>query len=183
MHRELCSPDDPKRCQGSTPSGQCTYLSVPESGKFCEKHLGTRGNNKIRQQRVERYLIDQHELAASYNRQKDDRDYLDMKDEILLLQALLEQKINSITTKTELITSIPGINTLVQRLESMKSTLLKMQRELGKVLGKDVLKDFVKELGTILDEELPDENKAIIMERVADRALYALENLGDKIDA
>lgn len=178
MAREKCAPDDPRRCEGKAPDGQCQYLA--EKGeKYCEKHLGIAGNARIRRKKVERYLIDQQELAASYNRQKDDRDYLDMKEEILLLQALLEQKINSIETKGELITAIPGINALVQRLESMKSTLLKMQRELGKVLGKEALRDFVKELGTILDEELTGvDNKGVIMEKIADRVIDALDEAG-----
>ena len=178
MAREKCAPDDPRRCEGKAPDGQCQFLA--ESGEiYCEKHLGVAGRQRKRRQKVERYLIDQQELSASYKRQQDDRDYLDMKDEILLLQALLEQKINSIGTKAELITAIPGINALVQRLESMKSTLLKMQRELGKVLGKEALRDFIKELGTILDEELVGiENKGVIIERIADRICDALEEAG-----
>lgn len=180
MALEKCAPDDPRRCEGKAPDGQCPYLAV-EGEKYCEKHLGVAGNSRVRRQKVERYLIDQQKLAASYNRQKDDRNYLDMREEILLLQALLERKINSIQTDTELITSIPAISALVQRLESMKSTLLKMQRELGKVLGKDVLRDFVKEIGTILDEELVGiENKGIIMENIANRIIQALDEAGNK---
>jgi len=178
MAREKCAPDDPRRCTGKAPDGQCVYLAL-EGEEKCEKHLSHYGTERFRRQKVERYLIDQQELAASYSRQHDDKNYLDMKDEILLLQALLEQKINSIASKTELITAIPGINALVQRLESMKSTLLKMQRELGKVLGKDALREFVKDLATILDEELVGvENKGVVMEAIADRIMDALDEAG-----
>ena len=178
MAREKCAPDDPRRCEGKAPDGQCPYLAELDE-KLCEKHLGRAGNARIRSKKVNRYLIDQQELAASYNRQQDDTNYLDMKDEILLIQALLEQKINSIDSKVELITAIPGINALVQRLESMKSTLLKMQRELGKVLGKEAIRDFVKDLATILDEELVGiENKGVMMEKIADRIIIALDEAG-----
>jgi len=141
--------------------------------------MSPRGALRHRREKVERYLIDQQELRMSYMRQQDDKEYLNMKDEILLIQALLEQKINSITNKTELLTAIPGINALVQRLESMKSTLLKMQRELGLVLGKDRLRSLAEEIATILDEELTGvPNKVELLEQIGLRIVDAIEVAG-----
>lgn len=178
MEREKCAPDDPRRCIGTAVSGQCPYLAA-EGEKYCERHLGSKGRNRYKQRKIERYLIDQQDLAETYSRQMDDLDYLDIKEEIILVQTLLQHKINSIGSKTELITSIPGINSLVQRLESMKLSMLKMQKDLGKVLGKEALRELVKEIATILDEELvgvPDKGERI--ERIADRIVDALDSAG-----
>ena len=175
---EKCQPDDPRRCKGTSSVGQCPYFSL-DGEQFCEKHMSPRGALRHRREKVERYLIDQQELRMSYMRQQDDKEYLNMKDEILLIQALLEQKINSITNKTELLTAIPGINALVQRLESMKSTLLKMQRELGLVLGKDRLRSLAEEIATILDEELTGvPNKVELLEQIGLRIVDAIEVAG-----
>jgi hypothetical protein len=146
---------------------------------MCENHLSEVGIARYKQKKVERYLIEQHDLRLSYQRQQDDHEYLNMKEEILLLQALLEQKINAITNKTELLTSIPGINALVQRLESMKSSLLKMQRELGLVLGKDAIRGLAVEIVKILDEELTGiDDKAIRLEKIGTRIVSAIEEAG-----
>ena len=176
--REKCAPNDPHRCQAAVPTGQCPYYAY-EDAEMCENHLSDVGVARHKKRKVERYLIEQQDLRMSYLRQQDDHEYLDMKEEILLLQALLEQKINAITNKTELLTAIPGINALVQRLESMKSSLLKMQQELGLVLGKDAIRGLAVEIVNILDEELTGvTDKAERLEKIGTRIVSAIEKAG-----
>jgi hypothetical protein len=150
---------------------------------MCEAHLTDASIARYKSKKVERYMIEQHDLKMSYLRQQDDKEYLDMKEEILLLQALLEQKINAIGNKTELLTAIPGINALMQRLESMKSSLLKMQRELGLVLGKDAVRGLAVDIVKILDEELTGvEDKTERLEKIGARIVSAIEGAGKSPD-
>lgn len=178
---EKCTPDDPQRCRGTTNDGQCQYLSI-EGSEYCAYHNGgVRGGSNFQKKKVERYLIDEQELRRSYLRQADDKDYLSLKDEILLLQAVLERRLNSIRTDADLQMGIGHVNILVQRLESMKVNLLKIQSQLGLVLGKDELRILARDMATILDEELSGlEDKDERMDRICQRLFEAIEGAGKK---
>lgn len=179
MATDKCKPDDPNRCQGVVQDGQCQYLAV-EGSKFCEYHCGNaRGGNRTQERKKERYLIDNQELRRSYLRQHDDRDYLSLKDEILLTQALLERRLNSIKTDADIMMAIGPVNQLIQRLESMKIALLKIQQTLGLVLGKDELRILARDMAQILDEELEGiVDKDVRMDSICQRLFEAVESAG-----
>lgn len=175
---EKCAPDDPNRCQAVTQHGQCVYLAV-EGSQYCNFHGVGSGKRHLEQKERERYLIDQHTLRSAYQRQQDDIAYLDMKQEILLLQALLERRLNAIKCDADVLMSIGPVTQLVQRLESMKSTLLKMQQTLGLVLGKDALRGLAKEIADILDQELDGlDDKYERLERISLAIIGAIESAG-----
>lgn len=166
-----------------TKDGQCTYLAV-EGSRFCEYHSGeARGGKRHEQAKSERYLIDNQALREAYQRQQDDKDYLDLKDEILLLTALMERRINSAKTDVDLQLATNHAVALMQRLESMKINLLKIQQQLGLVLGKDQLRVLAREMAVILDEELDGlEDKDERMEAISERLFVAIEQAGRKLE-
>jgi len=130
-----------------------------------------------------RYLIDNEELKKAYLRQHDDKDYLSLKDEIVLVQALLERRWNVAKTETDQIMATTVAMQLVQRLESMKVALMKIQQQLGLVLGKDQLRALAGDIATILDEELVGiEHKDIVMENIGQRIYEAIETAGTPND-
>ena len=183
MTIKITSPDDPSRCHGTTKDGQCTYVSV-QGAEFCEFHKGMkRGGDKAKASKGERYLIDQQELRRSYLRQQDDADYLSLKDEILLVQAVLERRLNSIRTDVDVQMSIGPITQLVQRLESMKLNLMKIQQQLGLVLGKDELRLLARNMAEILDAELDGiEDKEARMESICTKLFEVIEQAGRPSD-
>ena len=176
---DKCNPADPRRCKGITKDGQCQYPAV-EGSEYCSYHAGEhRGGKEHKQRQVERYMIDQQELRRSYLRQNDDKDYLSLKDEILLVQAVLERRLNSIRTDADMQMAVGHVSQLVQRLESMKLNLMKIQQQLGLVLGKDQLRALARELANILDEELEGlEKKDDLMESISRRIFEAIEEAG-----
>lgn len=177
---EKCSPDDPRRCQGVTPHGQCEYLSV-EGSERCEYHSRGQGQKKLNRQRIERYLIDNEELRKSYLRQNNDAHYLDLKDEISLTHAMIERRLNAIKTDADVMMAIGPFTQLVQRLESMKISLMKLQQQLGLVLGKDELRQLAATFAQVLDEELDGlDDKEDRMERLLERLVVAIEAAGTK---
>lgn len=177
---EKCSPDDPRRCQGVTPHGQCQYLAVPGNDR-CEYHSQGTGERKLRQKRVERYLIDNEQLRKSYLRQNDDAHYLDLKDEIALTHAMIERRLNAIQTDADVMMAIGPFTQMVQRLESMKISLMKLQQQLGLVLGKDELRQLAIVFANVLDEELDGlEDKETRMEAILERLFVAVEQAGTK---
>lgn len=177
---EKCSPDDPRRCQGVTPHGQCEYLAV-EGSKFCNYHSNGAAPVKAERKKTERYMIDNQSLRSSYLRQQDDAEYLNLRDEILLATAVLERRLNTLKTDSDVIMAVGPVSQLLQRLESMKISLLKLQTQLGLVIGKDELRSLAQEIATILDEELEGiEDKDDRLDRIAERLFVAIEAAGRK---
>ena len=183
MTIKINNPDDPNRCHGTDNNGQCRYVAVPGSN-FCEYHKGMRkGGEKAQASKGERYLIDQQELRRSYLRQQDDQDYLSLKDEILLVQAVLERRLNSIRTDVDVQMAVGPVSQLIQRLESMKLNLMKIQQQLGLVLGKDQLRSLARNMAEILDHELDGiEDKEDRMERICEKLFEAIEDAGKPTD-
>jgi hypothetical protein len=102
-----------------------------------------------------------------------------MKQEILLLHALIEQKLNTIKHEADLTMAIPGVSQLLQRLESMKVNLMKIQQQLGITLSKDHLRHLAIDIATILDEELTGiPTKDELLEAISDRIFAAIEDSG-----
>jgi hypothetical protein len=177
---EKCSPDDPRRCQGVTPHGQCEYLAV-EGNKNCEYHSQGTGERKLTQKRVERYLIDNQDLRQSYLRQNNDAHYLDLKDEISLTHAMIERRLNAIKTDADVMMAVGPFTQLVQRLESMKISLMKLQQQLGLVLGKDELRQLASTMANVLDVELEGiEGKEEKLDRILEQIVVAIEEAGTK---
>lgn len=180
MTTEKCSPEDPLRCQGVTSNGQCAYRAVAGQ-KYCSYHSSGRAPRAYAKQKRERYMIDQQELRNSYNRQLDDQHYLDLTDEICLLQAMLERRLNTIKTDADLTMAVNSVSNLTQRLESMKINLMKLQQQLGLVLGKEQLRLLAASMATILDEELDGiEDKDSRMEAIVERLFQAIEEAGSR---
>lgn len=180
---EKCSIDDPRRCMGVTPHGQCEYLAV-EGSKKCHYHTSGRNTRDLAKERVARYLIDNELLKESYQRQNNDKEYLDLRDEIALTQALLERRLNGIKTDTDVMMSIGPATQLLKLLESMKISLMKLQQQLGMVLGKDELRQLASDFAQILDEELEGlDDKHDRMERLLERLVVSIEEAGKKGDS
>jgi len=178
---ERAHADDPQRCQGVGQFGQCSNLAS-EASTFCKAHGGER-NNKPDVRRQERYLIEEQQLRGSYLRQQDDVNYLDMRDEILLLQALLERRLNQIQTDADCMMAIGPVTQLTARLESMKVALLKINQTLGLVIGKDHLMGLARDIADILDEELQGiDNKEERLESISVRIVDAIESAGTNQD-
>lgn len=176
---DKCAPDDPQRCQGTTPDGQCQYLAM-EGSNFCPFHSGKRrGNNQLQEKKKERYIIENQELRQCYQRQLDDRGYLGLRDEIALLTGILEKRLNVAKTDADHIMATGQAIVLTQRLESMKINLMKLQQSLGMVLGKDELRVLARTMAEILDQELEGvDKKEERMDAICERLFHAIEDAG-----
>lgn len=178
---QKCKPDDPRRCQGITRDGQCTYLAE-QGSKFCDFH-DKHAKNRKKTERKNRYIIQQAELQEAYSRHNGDLDYLDLRDEINLLHGMLERRLAMATNIAEEMDAYRAIEGYLQRLESMKIALMKMQQQQGLVLSKDQLRVLAKHIASILDEELegvPDKEDK--MERIVERLFEAIDEAGRKQD-
>lgn len=177
--KEKCSPDDPRRCQAVTPNGQCQYLAS-DNDDFCDFHNHGAAKRRNQKKEVERYILDNHALRSSYERQLSDEDYLNLRREICLLEAIMEKRANMLKTDEDYMMGTSAVTTLAQRLESMKISLLKMRQSLNMVLGVDQLRAFALEIADILSEELSEvPNKEVIIEKVGQRIYEALEEVAN----
>lgn len=175
---EKCSADDPNRCQGVTPHGQCEYLAVEGSDR-CNYHSRGKAEVNLAKAKKERYLIDNEQIRKAYLRLRGDEDYLDLKEEIDLTHAMIERRLNAIKTDADAIMAIGHYTQLIQRLESMKISLMKLQQQMGMVLNKESIFRLAGVFAQILDEELDNiEDKEERMDRLMERLVTAIEAAG-----
>lgn len=175
---EKCSPDDPGRCQGVTPNGQCGYLAVG-GDTFCDYHSKGASGRALERKRVDRYMIDNEQIKEAYKRHNNDEAYLDLRDDIALVHAMVERRLNTVKTEADSILAVGHFNALMGRLESMKISLMKLQQQLGLVLGKNELRVLADAMARILDEELEGlDDKEERMDRMIERLFVAVEEAG-----
>jgi len=178
---EHCRIDDPRRCHGITDHGQCQVLAV-ENSNFCDKHYrqspnGGRPSTQLKKQEIRRYKLDNAKLQQSLDQQYQDDDYLNLKDEILLLQMLVKERLGMIRTDADLIMAVGQVNTMIQRLESMKVALLKIQQQLGFVLTKDQVRKLGMQLADLMAEEFQGvDDKDERINRVCIGFINAIQN-------
>jgi len=175
---EKCNPDDPRRCQGVTRDGQCEYLAS-DGSQFCDFHNSGAAIRRAEMAHKNRYVIEREGLKTTYDRHNRELDYLDMRDEITLLQGMLERRLNMATSQAEEMEAYRAILGYIQRLESMKINLMKIQQQIGLVLGKDELRILAKRIADILDIELEGvDEKEDRMERICEQLFEAIEQAG-----
>lgn len=174
MEKNECDINDPKKCVVD----DCLELSL-EGYNRCERHLSPSQTMQFRSDRQNRYLIVSEQMKEGYTRQMGDAAYLNMRDEIALLHALLEKRVNAIHNEADLKAAHGPVTQIIQRLESMKSSLLKMQAQLGLVLNKDQLMLLAKDFANILNEELAEvPNKNEMLDKIIVRLCEAIEAAG-----
>ena len=94
---------------------------------------------------------------------------------------MVERRLNAIKTDADVMMAVGPFNNLMQRLESMKISLMKLQQQLGLVLGKNELRLLAIDVADILSDELDDvDRKEERIDRIIEKLFIAIENAGGK---
>lgn len=157
---ERVEADDPNRCQGVTAQGQCPFKSVPGS-KFCWIHGGNKHLESENKKAVRNY-----QLAIWQSRldEKQGPDIKSLREEIGILRILIEERLNMCKTATDLILVSGPISDLIMKLQKVISSCHTLEKSLGDLLDKTIIKQFAQEIIKIITEEIDDEE---IIEHVA----------------
>lgn len=171
----VSDPADPNRCQGPAPDGQCWNKAV-EGQNHCAAHGGDPAKAAASEAR-------QYRLAqAKYRRRQQELEtheaLLSLRDEIVMLKILIEERYNMIKTDSDLLVACSPLNTLFLTLERLIKSCNQLEQNLGTLLGKAALYKFGMEIVMLLTEELqdlPDFEERI--DRINERLLPAIGSL------
>lgn len=172
---EKCDLNDPRRCIGVSAKGQCDYLAI-EGSRYCDFHQQL-GHKKETQKAIDQFLIEREELRNPYQRFSRESNYLDMRQTIGLLKMMIERRLNHAKNENDEIASFRDVESYIAKLTSMAIALQKLQEQMGLVLGKDELRHFAKDIGTILNEELEGvDGKEAKIDAICERIFESLDN-------
>jgi len=161
--RELVEPDDPRRCQAVTNSGQCNQKAV-EGRQFCQYHH-CNGNHKKDEADLRNYRLTK--FKAELDRHAGSPNIKSLRDEIGILRMVLEERLNQMQDAQDLIFNAGPIAMMVDKIERVVSSCHKLEAATGQLLDKQAILQFATQLITIISEEISDEE--------------ALSRLSDKV--
>lgn len=161
---ERCEPEDPDRCQAVGKEDQCPYLSL-QGSKFCPRHGGNRAHNSqasvnlrnLRLTRVHAYTERAKELGESENIKS-------IRDEIGIARLLLEERLATCETPTDLMLHSPVINDSLLKIEKLVSSAHRLESNLGELLDKSAVVQLTGELVEIISSALQDLTDTLIDE-------------------
>ncbi|MGN6546551.1 MAG: hypothetical protein ACTHK7_15965 [Aureliella sp.] len=147
---ELVPADDPNRCTGSIPSGQCTSRSLPGTDK-CAAHGGTRASNSYQRRQ---YLITEARAQQRVNELASHEAIYSLRDEIAITRLLVQEQLDK--RDAEAMLAVPALVQLFTVLEKLIKTSSNIEVKLGNMLSKDTLMRVASQIIEIINDELKD---------------------------
>lgn len=144
-------PDDPKRCQGITNSGQCQFQAT-DGSKFCNMHGGTdkfKENKAIRNYRLVQWQNRINEAA-------DSQEVKSLREEIGIIRILIEETVNRCKDSTELILYSAKISDLVMKAERLVVSCHKLEERTGALLDKTAVLHLATMMVDIVGRNIDD---------------------------
>ncbi len=153
MEAYVVAPDDPRRCQGTTPHGQCPLEALPYK-QFCHVHIrlsavGHRNEQEQSKFRLRKWQARVDEFAIHPEAKT-------LQDEIGILRMLLEEIINSCNDSTMLVLNSHKISDIVTRIEKLVSSCHKLERATGALLDKNTIMMFITRLIEVIGTHVKD---------------------------
>lgn len=155
------------QCEHTGTRGQCPSPKV-DGSRYCSKHSDE-------SDRIRGYRLSNPELRDQFEHHSRSNIYASAKEEIFLLRAMVNEKLNSIENRAEFLSSFTNLTPSIVSITKCIETLSKLERQNNIVLGKEALAWLQKEMVSILISELKDvENYERIVDSIAKRIAKAI---------
>ncbi|MHC4703558.1 MAG: hypothetical protein ACYTFQ_23590 [Planctomycetota bacterium] len=166
---------DPNRCKGAAPDGQCRNLAEYGS-QYCRAHGGS--TEIAKQEQVNSFLLAKADDRARLTAVSETLDPVKaLHDTLSLNLILLEKRWNGCKDDTDLITNCSSINALMLTTERLVTSMNKLQKDLGVLLGQQAIVGLGKAMVQILIEELQHiEGYEHIVDNICHRLFDSIEN-------
>jgi len=155
------------RCKHTGTRRQCQFQAI-EGSVYCAKH-----SNEA--DRVKGYKLQDPELRARFE-ELGREDSLDtIKQEVLLLRILIEDRLNFCKNAAERTTALQGVTSALATIDKLVNSLCRLQRVSSLTLDKPALSRLSTRIIEILLEnlgDLPDRDE--IVDRVAAEIAQAI---------
>ena len=160
---KIKDPTDPNRCQAVTANGQCTNTTTPHSN-YCAIHGGNKAEVREQKTRLRNYQLQQYrqrtaELSSS-------NEIKSLRDEIGILRMMLEQRINSCSTDSDLMVAAPAIGDMVMKVERLVTSCHKLEGQLGNHLDKQVLISFAQQVIQCISNHVEPDIAGVIADEI-----------------
>ena len=173
--KKVDSPDQADRCQGVAANGQCQHVAVPTS-KFCPLHGGNKALESARKADARMYQLAkwQAKMGQFLNTDK----IKTLNEEIALARMTLQAIIEKCDDETSLILASGRIADLVTRIEKLVTSMHRIEKASGQLLGKGSILQIAGEIVNIIDAEIEDKSKVSkianqIAKKIAEQADYS----------
>lgn len=154
------------RCHHSGPRGQCPYQAI-DSSHYCEKHTNE-------ERRIMNYRIDDPELRERLSHHGA-LSIETVRDEVALMRALMEERINLAKTPAEKIAAFNVVTPAINALDKLVNSIQKLELNASLSLEKGAARKLAEDIGKILIEELRDvPDRDNIIDRVSRRIAEAV---------
>lgn len=162
-------PDDPRRCQGITKTGQCPFRVDQDSNgndlKFCGMHKAgihtTIEDKNIRNYRLTKFRAQIEEKA-------DSGAIKSLREEIGITRQVLETFINRCEDETDLMIHSNKISDLVIKIEKLVSSCHRLERSTGQLLDKTAIIQVAGMFSEVIGEYVSEDIQAEISQRLID---------------
>lgn len=134
--------DDPRRCQYVTAQGQCRIIRI-DGSQYCIAHAGC---SKAVQERarVRNYRLTK--WRAQVEDKADSSAIKDISEEIGILRMLIQERIESCQSNTDLIINSQPLSDLVMKCAALVNQLQAMETKLGTMLHANQAIQFASEI-------------------------------------
>lgn len=157
--------NDPNRCQRTIPGGQCTKPAIPGS-LFCAIHTPRLDNSAAM---IRHYNLTNERLGEAAGRHSANSEIKSLREEIAITRAIIEMRLNSVSTEAELAAAMPAIHSYIVAIEKLVSSCHAMETKLGKLLDKTSIMSLAQRLISIIADNLGPEvpGRDEIVEKIA----------------
>lgn len=146
--------DDPNRCQTVTSRGQCTQKAV-EGSKYCPCHGGNSAITAKKAEDVFRYRATQ--WSGRMQALAEETNIKSMREELGVLRILLEERLKSCKSTTDLIINSGPMAELVLKIEKLVKSIHELDKDLNQLLDKQILIQYAEQIITIIGKHVDDE--------------------------
>jgi len=180
---EQCEPDDPNRCQTVTIKGQCIWKGLKLSnGSYapnCEAHGGNKTQQSIDTQAIKNYQLGKWQ--ARIDQKKAAPELKNLRDEIAILRMVLEEKLLSCNSATDLMLLGGSIADLILKIEKVVTSCHKLEQHMGMVVDKQAILNFAGKVIQIVTLTLEDtENGSALIDDIGNHILEAIGKIGEE---
>lgn len=156
------------KCLKSSGNGSCP-LDAVEGSLFCQKH-----SNEISLQR--NYLLEDAKLAGSMERQQGSNMLYSLREEVMLLRAMVQDRLNMAKSDAERMMAYQQIGSWIGTIEKLVVSLNKLEKETSEVLTRATLIQVGQQLVSIIAEEISHlPNHEMVIDAIANRVVPVIE--------
>jgi hypothetical protein len=148
--KKVQDPADPRRCKGNSTDGQCSNLAEPGS-EYC-RACGGRDRSLELDRR--QYFLTKSEYRQRLSELSGHENVKSLRDEIAIARMLIEERLNGIQDKNDLLSSCSPLNQLLLTVERLVKSAHVLEQNLGLLLSKEAALRLAMRLGEILIEVL-----------------------------